>query len=495
MTGLLILAAATAVAEPFTYGEALSGALEHNGLLADALAVASSAEGVVRANQGVFDPLYEIQASTTRSKFEGFFQGFPFSSSEKSWFVETRVGGTTGTGTSYSVAWNLDRDTARYTTVIQDNADTQLQDAYASNLTASITQQLLRGVWFKYNVQTITDARANLTVAQLMVERQRQDVLQLAADAYWKWAFQVELVRIAEEALAVAEEAQRVGRLQVESGQLAPVEGTRLAAARVQARQDLLDAEQAAEAAANTLLVTTGASPTRNISPATAPGEVPVIDLDAALAIQVAMAQNLDLVVARAELDAAHVSLSSTKHGLLPVLSATAAGGLGSNVCVLGSDAAQLDECEVGGADEAVTGVFERDNLPFFSISGLFQVPIGNRGARGVRDTAAALVWQRTSALEAMERRVAADVENQVHLLEAARQRVELADANERLAVETLAAEEALAEAGRAIQKDVLEARTDVTRARAEAANARTTYRLAQTRLLQLQGQLTETTP
>jgi outer membrane protein TolC len=164
-------------------------------------------------------------------------------------------------------------------------------------------------------------------------------------------------------------------------------------------------------------------------------------------------------------------------------------------VCVPGSDAAQLDECEVGGADEAITGVFGKDNLPFFTIGGLFQVPLGNRGARGVRDTAAAVVWQRASALEAMERRVAADVENQVHLLEAARQRVDLADANEQLAAETLAAEEALAEAGRSIQKDVLEARTDLTRARAEAANARTTYRLAQTRLLQLQGQLTETTP
>ena len=54
---------------------------------------------------------------------------------------------------------------------------------------------------------------------------------------------------------------------------------------------------------------------------------------------------------------------------------------------------------------------------------------------------------------------------------------------------------EALADVGRAIQKDVLEARTELDRSRADAAKARTDYRLAQVELLRLQGQLTEQTP
>jgi outer membrane protein TolC len=396
------------------------------------------------------------------------------------------------------LSWQLDRNTSQFTTVFNtttNTAETQLQDAYASNLTASVTQQLLRGIKFKYNVQAVTDARANLGVAQLGVERQRQDVLQLAADAYWQWAYQMELVHIAEEAQAVADEALRVGKLQVESGRLAPVEGTRLEAAMVQARQDLLVASEAAEASANTLLVLIGADPTRAVVPASAPGDVPLLDLDAGLAIEAALSQNLDLAVARAELDSAKIALASAKHGMLPVLSATGTAGLGSNVCVPGSDAAYLEECEVGGAADAVAGVFENDNRPFVTGSGLFQVPLGNRATRGARDGAEALVQQRTSALETLERRVAADVENQVHSLASARQRMDLADANVQLALETLEAEEALVEAGRVIQKDVLEARTDVTRARAEAANARTHYRLAQTRLLQLQGKLTEMQP
>ena len=70
-----------------------------------------------------------------------------------------------------------------------------------------------------------------------------------------------------------------------------------------------------------------------------------------------------------------------------------------------------------------------------------------------------------------------------------------LADANQALAEETLGAEEALATAGRTLQKDVLEARTEVARTKAEALNARTQYRLDQAFLLQLQGQLTDRVP
>ena len=74
--------------------------------------------------------------------------------------------------------------------------------------------------------------------------------------------------------------------------------------------------------------------------------------------------------------------------------------------------------------------------------------------------------------------------------LSSARERMELADVNLRLSESTLSAEEAKADAGRAILKDVLEAQTDVARKKAEAAKARTDYQIARAELLKLQGQL-----
>ena len=93
-------------------------------------------------------------------------------------------------------------------------------------------------------------------------------------------------------------------------------------------------------------------------------------------------------------------------------------------------------------------------------------------------------------SLQEMERSVRAQVEQKVRELNSAQRRVELADANQRLAEQTLAAEEALAEVGRKIQRDVLEARSNAESAKVEAAKARVDYRLALVDLLRLQGQL-----
>jgi outer membrane protein TolC len=85
---------------------------------------------------------------------------------------------------------------------------------------------------------------------------------------------------------------------------------------------------------------------------------------------------------------------------------------------------------------------------------------------------------------------VRSQVEQQVRALVSARELVGLADANLRLAEETLAAEDALASVGRSILKDVLEARAAVDAARVEAIRARVDARVAEVELLRLQGQL-----
>jgi outer membrane protein TolC len=273
----------------------------------------------------------------------------------------------------------------------------------------------------------------------------------------------------------VADEALRVGRLQVENGTIAPVEGTRLEAAMVQAQQAALDATNTAEQAANTLLLALGSDPHEEVVPATPAGDVPDDTTDAEAAIEVAMAQNVDLAVARSNLELSRFNLDNSKHALLPSLSATGAVGVAAQDTSTGT---------------AISGLVDADNQPFASVAGKFTVPIGNRTARGSRDTNAAVVGQRERELADLERSVRAQTEQQVRTMQSARRRTELADANARLAEQTLSAEEALASAGRNIQRDVLEARNQLDRAKADAAKARTDYRLAQAQLLRLQGQL-----
>ena len=78
----------------------------------------------------------------------------------------------------------------------------------------------------------------------------------------------------------------------------------------------------------------------------------------------------------------------------------------------------------------------------------------------------------RRKELESTARSVRSQVEEKVRTLSASQERVKLADAQLLLAEQTLAAEEALLEAGRSIYKDLLEARNEVASARGEKVKA-----------------------
>jgi outer membrane protein TolC len=472
--------------------DVLSGALTRSGTVGLAEADRDRSAGAVLGALGDFDPLYVLDVGTTRSRAQGFLDGgFPFESTSSRWGIEQGLTGQTRTGTSYDLSVGLSRSLSSSVTDLGAAETRTDNDSFLATAGVSVTQQLLEGIRFRYNVQNVTLARANLDIAELTVAKARQDTLYAAAAAYWTWAYESERHAITVEAVAVAEEALRVGKVQVERGQLAPVEATRLEAALVQARQDALDARNVAEAAANAVLLLIGEQPDQEVRPATAAGDVPVIEIDAERAVEVALAQNLDLELARRAVDAQEIVLDNAKHALLPTLAATIAAGVGSRRCPTPEGGGDND-CAPGDAMDAISGLLGAENQPYVEVGGLLTVPIGNRSARGERDQAGAQVARAQVELEQQQRLVAAMVEDQVRALQSARQRMELADANQRLADETLRAEEALATAGRTIQKNVLEARTELSRTRVEAAKARTDHRLAQAALLALQGQLTE---
>ena len=282
-----------------------------------------------------------------------------------------------------------------------------------------------------------------------------------------------------------------MGRLKVEAGELAPVEKTRLEAAKVQAQATALASQNQEREARNTLLLLMGRAPGEVIEPATPVGTVVDLPIDPTRAVAVAMEQNLQVLLARQTVDQSEQVWINARHGMLPSLSATLSAGTSSQVELTDSEGNKVEDIKGSSALSEMIS----EPLPTMSVGGLLTVPIGNRSARSARVNAE-IEWEKKQVeLEEMERSVQSQVEQQVALLASARQTVDLADLNQRLAEEMLSAEEALVDAGRSIQKDVLEARTEVSRARAESAKARTDYRLAQVELLRLQGQLTVEMP
>ncbi len=462
---------------PLSFREALESALEANPTIARSRSEIDAADASVRAARGFLDPNLGANVDYSRRQNRGFFQGFPFDSVSSTWDFGVGLNSTLPTGTTVDLSTGLNYNNSTFKTTFDPNLPPTeaVQDAFVSQMRVSLRQPLLRGIAIGWNMQSITRARDGLTVAELSYEQSRQDVLAQAASAYWSWAYQVELVDIAERQVEVATEALRVGRLRLESGEIAPVERTRLEAALVQAEQELLTARITASQTADSLLLLMGAQPGQEVRPSTPIGDVPPLKIDVAAAVEVALAQNLDVAVQRSRVDTARAEVTYAKHALLPLLSATASAGVGSQAETLGT---------------SVGGLFGDESFPFVAVGGELSVPLGNRAARGSAQRTSATLQQAELVLQELERSVRGQVEHQVRVLQQASRRVELADINLRLAEETLAAEEALERVGRAIQRDVLSARAERFRAEVEAAKARADYRVAQTELLRLQGQI-----
>ncbi|NOY26215.1 MAG: TolC family protein, partial [Oligoflexia bacterium] len=279
---------------------------------------------------------------------------------------------------------------------------------------------------------------------------------------------------IADQALAVAQEERRVVLARVDAGDLAPVERSRVEASVVQARSSQLEAHNTAISAAEALQILAGAEPDGQVTAVTVPAEPVNVTLDAdAMGVE-ALANNPDLQSQRVAEEGADLDLRDARHGRLPSLAA------------VGNYTLRGYETSLGAAlDEMSTGTL-RD----WYVGGELSAPLGNRSDRGsVLQKQAALASARITR-QALERTIEQSVRSQVRNVEQDRLKLDLARANLDLAQQTLAAERALEDAGRAIQKDVLEAIRSVDDAKVSVEQARADHALAVVELMRLRGAL-----
>lgn len=475
---MILLSLATASAGSLSYEDALTLAIQANPSVAMAELDAQAAESRVLAAQAIWDP--NLSASVGRaynvSEQRADF-GFYYELETTSLLWNSQLAQTLPTGTSWSLDWqNSTQDVG-----VQLDPDNpfQVEDfaSGSSSLTASVSQQLLKGHRMAYNLQTVNSARAALTIAEAQVAQKRQEVLSDVASAYWDLVYTREALETAREAVEVAKEEQRIVAAQLEAGNMAPVELTRVEAAVAQTQLTLIEADnlhQTASYRLSTLLVLDG-SP---IEPTTDPGDVDVLDLNLGRTIEAALQGNPGIRVQEAVLANAEANLVSARHARLPTLSMT--GSLGWR---------GYDDEVGGGYPEARAEVFGRQ-FPTSYVGADFSMPLMNRAARGEVGAQAAQTTSAERQLQQLELMVSEQVATLVRELETSTRRLELAELNLRLAEETLGAEKALQQAGRAIQKDILAAQRQRDAARVEVVKARTDYRKSLVQLEGLQGRL-----
>lgn len=473
---LLSLAITAASAVPLDYEQALAEAVQANVALLGAAADVDMAEGALFSAQGVWDPVLTASLGTSLDRREDLYQGALVVSDRVSRLWGVGISQTLPTGTGWSLDWSNSNGFYNYDFDILGQNVTQSGKEFSTVLSVGVSQQILKGARMNYNLQAVDAARRGVTQAEVGELAARQEVLSSTATGYWDLVQAVNARDTAANALSVAREEARVVQAQVDAGNMAQVERTRVAAAVAQAELALIQAENAAALASDGVAVLLGRPPGELLEPTTPPGDVPEVSLDVDSAIADAVANNPGLQALRLQIEGFEADLGYATHARLPGLTVNGRAGL------------QGYEVDTGylPAVKELAGL----SLPQLYIGAAYTQTLGNRSARGDLDTRAARLRQAEQELAAQERGVAQQVAAQVRTLDTARRQVELAVLNLDLAEQTLSAEKALQAAGRAIEKDVLEGQRARDQAAVEVVSARTEFRKAWVRLQALQGTL-----
>ena len=474
---MILLLVGSSLAASLSYEDALARAIEHNPALAQAQANQEAAEASITSAKGVWDPQLSTGLSRGWEQELGISQFGPYTQSTNSTRWNVNLGQTLATGTSWNATWFNNSGTTEGTIDLGDLGDQDYRfETGFSQATLGLSQQILKGHKLAYNLETVRSARMANSQAEVALMQQRQELLSSTAQAYWDLVYAVDAQRNAAQAVEVANEERRIVQAQLDAGNMAPVELTRVEAALAQAQLTLIEADNALAAASDNLAVQVGLPTGGAIAPDSSVGQAPALDIDLEAATSAAVDGNPGLQALRLGVQDAEAGLSFARHAMLPTLT------LDGSVGAVGFS----DEDGYQAALQQVTSV----DQPTATIGGTFSMPLGLRVERGNMKAAAAGVTAAELELRAAEQSLAQQVGALVRELETARQRIQLAELNLRLAEETLAAEKSLQDAGRAIQKDVLSAQRERDAAELGLLQARTDYRKALVQLEAAQGKL-----
>lgn len=483
---MLLLLTSLSWSVPLAYDEAMAIALEANPGLGQANADLEAAEARVLGSKGIYDPTLNLSAGRNWELSQGFTQIpvgtqvflVPFDTSDVRWNWSAGVSQTLSTGTSLSADWtNFSGNTLTKYQIDGFDPVEQTNASGSTRLNTSVTQQLLEGHQRAYNMQAERAAISARDQTQAGLLQQRQELLKNVALAYWELFYAQQALQTADNAVSVAQEEVRIVQAQLDVGNVAPVDLTRVQAALAQSQLTLIQAGNSALAASDALAVFLDFPVGGPLEPSTPPGGVPV---DVSMNLEQTVADALDgnpgLVAQRVAVENARADVAVGRHALLPSLSVTASAGLSG-----------FDPQD--GYKSAVDA-FTTLDFPTVYVGGNFSAPLGNRSAKADLDAREAALTRAQLGLQASEQATAQAVAVSVRSIETSRRIRDLAQLNLRLAEETLSAEKARQEAGRAIQKDLLEAQRSRDAAEVELSRSMVDYRKALVELMALQGRL-----
>ncbi|MFQ5653312.1 MAG: TolC family protein [Planctomycetota bacterium] len=459
--------------------DAIRIALENNLDLKIEAITHDRAQRDIAIAKAAFDPVF--QTSFTMSKFRSPSVSFldlgttvtsavtvnPFNSQA----YNLGISGLLSPGTQYSITAEDSRsDTPRSGGIFGINPRHQ------TSIVARFTQPLLRGFGARSNLADLRIARRSWEIAGHRRRRLIETTVGSVMSAYWNLVFARRDLEVKEEALTEAETLLEINRHRVAVGTAREIDVIDAEANIETQKSGIIDARNALRRAQDTLLdllnyrrveEPPAGSPLYEgiqIVPATELAFEP-FPVELGAAIRLALDERDDLREASLAIESSQLDLERRRNDRLPALNLQ---GSWTQAGLEGGFGDSLDELGSGRFYDWSLGVS-------------FEMPLGNRQARGRLAQARADLQSARLAREKLENGIILEVTQVVRDIESARQRVLTTRAASRLRSEQLEAETQRLRVGTSTSYQVLQIHNDLLEAQGEELRALVDHRNAVT--------------
>lgn len=468
---------------PITLNEAIRKALQNNNDIEISKTDVRIAETTLRSLLGIYDPVFTVSPTYTRSQSTGSTPRNDFRVNAN--MTQNAPKG----GATYQVFFNNNRTESSFAQQqLSSGTSSSTSALYSSSLGFQFTQPLLRNFRIDNTRRGIKVQRKRLQQSDADFRRQTIETISQVQRAYWDLVFALRDQQNREVNLGFARENLRVVVAKIDAGALAPLARAEVNIEVANRESDLLLAAQNVSIAENTLktlLLRDAASSEWAVS--YVPTDQPVYSDEPVVlgeAVKDAMDNRPELRRLKLEKEINDIDLRYFRNQIKPQLdlvSSFSLNGLAQGTGTADAFVPQFtgnDEIlrqrinfllpsphplfipnplifvpgspafQVGGFNRSMANMF-RSDAPNFSIGVTFSFPLKNKTAKA--DLAGAQIQQEriNAQTRSQEQTVLAEVRNAVQALETARQRVLTARRARENAQIQLEGERTLFDAGR----------------------------------------------
>lgn len=455
--------------------QAIRLALANNQDLNVTVNSAEAAQFFLFQNTGIYDPL--ITANGLRAH-----QELP-TSSQLSGGTVIKTDSASGVGqvsqlTPWGGVFSLGFSGDRTKT---SSSFSTINPAFGSNLVLGISQPLLRNFGVNVTNLNINTARNSRDASYQTFVRSVQTTIDTVEQAYWDLVFARANLLVKQEARAIATELNRITKIKIDVGSLAPIDIVQTEVGIATAEQDVINAEAAVGLAGDQLRRTLNFEATSGQTPIIPTDEMGAerLTFDLAQGVQLALERRPEIVAQSYFVATDRLLYEYWENQTLPRLDLQAHyGHNGGATATIDPDTGAIVTRNDTGFNGSVGSLFSR-HYQDWSVGLNFSYPIFNRAARGARGVAEFNLETDRSRLTVLQQDIVVNVRNAHRAIVTASRQIDAAAKGRELAERNLDAARKKYDNGMTTSFEVSQIQVQLSDAKSKELQALAIYRKA----------------